>query len=123
MANFGIRISWDGVWPQPRCRGEIFCWWLVDSGNTSTLATGFVVSVGQICLLRRTWGLLTMDKQHYTAPVFPSSDVSEFILLEFLKKIYLFYVCEYNVAIFRHTRRGYLIPVQMAVSHHVVAGN
>jgi len=37
-------------------------------------------------------------------------------------KIYLFYVYEYTVAVFRHTRRGHQIPLQMAVSHHVVAG-
>jgi hypothetical protein len=29
-------------------------------------------------------------------------------------------VCEYTV--FRHTRRGHQIPLQMVVSHHVVAG-
>jgi hypothetical protein len=38
-------------------------------------------------------------------------------------KIYLFYVCEYTVAVFRHTRRGLRIPLQMVVSHHVIAGN
>jgi hypothetical protein len=37
--------------------------------------------------------------------------------------IYLFYVCEYTVALFRHTRRGLQILLQMVVSHHVVAGN
>jgi len=36
-------------------------------------------------------------------------------------KIYLSYVCEYTV--FRHTRRGHQNPLQMVVSHHVVAGN
>ena len=36
-------------------------------------------------------------------------------------KIYLFYVCEYTVTVFRHTRRGHQIPLQMAVSHYVVA--
>jgi hypothetical protein len=41
----------------------------------------------------------------------------------FLKKIYLFYVYEYIVAVFRHTRREHGIPLQMVVSHHVVAGN
>jgi hypothetical protein len=41
----------------------------------------------------------------------------------FKKKIYLFYVCEYTVAAFRHTRRGHRIPLQMVVTHHVVAGN
>jgi hypothetical protein len=39
-------------------------------------------------------------------------------------KIYLFYVYEYPVAAFRHTRRGHRIPLQMVVSHHVdAAGN
>jgi hypothetical protein len=32
-------------------------------------------------------------------------------------------VCEYTVAVFRHTRRGHQISLQMVVSHHVVAGN
>jgi hypothetical protein len=34
----------------------------------------------------------------------------------------LFYVYEYTVAVFRHTRRGRQISLQMVVSHHVVAG-
>jgi hypothetical protein len=34
----------------------------------------------------------------------------------------LFYVYEYIVAVFRYIRRGYQIPLQMVVSHHVVAG-
>jgi hypothetical protein len=34
-----------------------------------------------------------------------------FSLLFFLRYIYLFYVCEYTVAVFRHTRRGYQIPL------------
>jgi hypothetical protein len=28
----------------------------------------------------------------------------------------------YIIAVFRYTRRGHRIPLQMAVSHHVVAG-
>jgi hypothetical protein len=36
-------------------------------------------------------------------------------------KIYLFYVCKYTVAVFRHTGRGHQISLQMVVSHHVVA--
>jgi hypothetical protein len=35
----------------------------------------------------------------------------------------LFYVCEYIVALFRLPRRGHQIPLQMVVSHHVLAGN
>jgi hypothetical protein len=41
----------------------------------------------------------------------------------FFLKIYLFYVYEYSVGIFRHTRRGHQITLQMVVSHHVVARN
>jgi hypothetical protein len=32
-------------------------------------------------------------------------------------------ICKYTVAVFRYTRRGHQIPLQMVVSHHVVAGN
>ena len=44
-------------------------------------------------------------------------------LISLLKKKYLFYVYEYTVIVFRHNRRGHLIPLQMAVSCYVVAGN
>jgi hypothetical protein len=37
-------------------------------------------------------------------------------------KIYLFIICEYTVAVFRHPRRGCQISLWMVVSHHVVAG-
>jgi hypothetical protein len=40
----------------------------------------------------------------------------------FFFKSYLFYLYEYTVAVLRHTRRGHQIPLQMVVSHHVVAG-
>ena len=38
-------------------------------------------------------------------------------------KIYLFIICKYPVAVFRHSRRGCQISLRMVVSHHVVAGN
>jgi len=38
------------------------------------------------------------------------------------KKTY-YYIYEYTVAVFRHTRRGHQIPLQMVVNHHVVAGS
>jgi hypothetical protein len=44
------------------------------------------------------------------------------LFMSFLSKIHLFNLCKYTVALFRHTRRGYQIPLQMFVSHHVVAG-
>jgi hypothetical protein len=38
--------------------------------------------------------------------------------------LFLFvFLYEYTVAGFRQSRRGHRIPLQMAVSHHVVAGN
>jgi hypothetical protein len=37
-------------------------------------------------------------------------------------KIYLYIICEYPVAVFRCTRRGRQISLQMVMSHHVVAG-
>jgi hypothetical protein len=40
----------------------------------------------------------------------------------FFLKIYLFIICKYTVAVFRHSRRGSQISLQMVVSHHVVAG-
>jgi hypothetical protein len=42
----------------------------------------------------------------------------------FLKYLfmYLFNICEYIVTLFKHTGRGHQIPLQMVVSHHVVAG-
>jgi hypothetical protein len=36
--------------------------------------------------------------------------------------IYLFIICKYTVAVFRHTRRGHQISLWVVVSHHVVAG-
>jgi len=41
----------------------------------------------------------------------------------FFLKNYLFYLYEYTVVILRHTRRRHQIPLQMVVSHHVVAGD
>jgi hypothetical protein len=38
-------------------------------------------------------------------------------------KIYLFIIHKYTVAVFRLSRRGHQILLQMVVSHHVVAGN
>ena len=35
----------------------------------------------------------------------------------------LFITCKYTVAVFRHTRRGRQILLQMVVSYHVVARN
>ena len=50
--------------------------------------------------------------------------LSFFLSFLFLKKIIdLFDVYEYTIALFRYTIGGHQIPLQMVVSHHVVAGN
>ena len=48
--------------------------------------------------------------------------VSYLKLTLFFFKIYLFIICKYTVAVFRHSRRGNQILLHMVVSHHVVAG-
>jgi hypothetical protein len=37
-------------------------------------------------------------------------------------KIHVFIICKYTAAVFRCTRRMHQIPLQMVVSHHVIAG-
>jgi hypothetical protein len=44
------------------------------------------------------------------------------LMFDFIFKIYLFIICKYTVAVFRHSRRGSQISLGMVVSHHVVAG-
>lgn len=46
--------------------------------------------------------------------------------LQMVKRFLFFFfnfIYEYTVAVFRHTRRGREISLQMVVIHHVVAGN
>jgi hypothetical protein len=49
--------------------------------------------------------------------------VNIFLFNIFFWRFYLFYVCEYTAALFRHTSRRHRIPLQMVVNHHVVSGN
>jgi hypothetical protein len=53
----------------------------------------------------------------------PSLPLSFSFFLPSFFMIYLFYLYECTVAVFRQTRRGHQIPLQMVVSHHVVASN
>jgi hypothetical protein len=57
-----------------------------------------------------------------------SSSVKFFVVVVVVLflKIHLFmscYVCEYTIVVCRHTRRGHWVPLQVVVSHHVVAGD
>ncbi len=50
-----------------------------------------------------------------------SLSFSFFFLFFFFQRF--IYLCEYTVAVIRHTRRGHQIPFEMVVNHYVVAGN
>jgi hypothetical protein len=51
----------------------------------------------------------------------PGFDVYQSVLsFVFVFKIHLFILCEYTLVVFRHTRRGHWIPLQMVVNYHVV---
>ena len=50
-----------------------------------------------------------------------SLGVEVLLLVFFFKDLFVAY--EYTILVFRHTRRGHQIPLQIVVSHHVVAGN
>jgi hypothetical protein len=52
-------------------------------------------------LLEEQSGFLTIE---------PSFQITHTFFF-FLRIIYLFYVCEYTVAVFRHTRRGHTDPI------------
>jgi hypothetical protein len=54
-----------------------------------------------------------------------SGDAVGFVSLVdlFVLFTYLFYVYEYIVAVFTHNRKGHWIPLQVILSHHVVAEN
>jgi hypothetical protein len=54
-------------------------------------------------------------------PVYMEAGEKEQTFFFFLRFIYLMY--KYNIAVFRHTRRGHQIPLQMIVSYQVVTGN
>ena len=58
--------------------------------------------------------------QFYPSPLYIRKGVPSFLLVIYL---FLFYIYEYTVTVFRHTRRGHQIPLQMVVGHHVVVGN
>jgi hypothetical protein len=54
------------------------------------------------------------------APIYYYFNIFQFIFF-FFKDLFII-LCKYTVAVFRHTRRGSQILLQMVVSHHVVAG-
>jgi hypothetical protein len=45
-----------------------------------------------------------------------------FIYIEIYFYLFIF-LCKYTVTVIRHIKRQYGIPLQMVVSHHMIAGN
>jgi hypothetical protein len=90
------------------------------------MSTGCAETLKQVCSYepmgssdqRLASGLLS----NFTKLIETSSIFKHFTTLLFFLKIYLFIIYKYTVAVFRHTRRGHQISLQMVVSHHVVAG-
>ena len=79
-----------------------------------------------ICLYRVTcfyhmW--LVLSVVYFTPwPFFLFLFLKILFILCFIFKIYLFIICKYAVAVFRHSRRGNQILLWVVVSHYVVAG-
>jgi hypothetical protein len=67
----------------------------------------------------RKSSLRSYPLSHLTSPLCVLFFFSFFFIYLF---IYLFIIYKYTVAVFRCTRRGHQISLQMVVSHHVVAG-
>jgi hypothetical protein len=63
---------------------------------------------------------------HYVAslrPAWATSDSLSLSLSLSLRDLCTFLYMSTHPALFRHTRRGHQISLQMVVNHHVVAGN
>jgi hypothetical protein len=62
-------------------------------------------------------------KTHYEVHIYGKfNGLGAFSTLFVFLKIYLFIICKFTAAVFRHSRRGHQILLQMVVSHHVIAG-
>jgi hypothetical protein len=74
---------------------------------------GSLISKGKCFLL---WG--DSDKRFIVIRSTMRKSLNHF----FKRFIYLFNICKYTVAVFRHSRRGSQILLWMVMSHHVVVG-
>ena len=127
-----VALAWPrNCWPlystpspvQPALLGVPEPRWLLPDLRQKPLRLG-----GPLCS-HQEGGRLSLSQSSYLFPdVLPSTFCLcyrplAFFPFSFFKKNYLFYVYEYTVTVFRHTRRGHQIPLQVVGSHHVVAGN
>ena len=79
------------------------------------------------CLCLLSFGIIGVHLHPALGFVFLLRFLSQFSGLErhsilFWTLLLLFYMCEYTVTLFRHTRRVHRTPLQMVVSHHVATG-
>jgi len=71
------------------------------------------------------WVLGTEPLEEQLVLLIAEPSLQPILSLGFIKHYFLkrfIYYIQYSVAVFRHTRGGHQIPLQMVVSHHVVAG-
>jgi hypothetical protein len=118
-------------------RGCSYRWYLLSPHYNTSNNDNSVTELGVfptpslgIALVFREWELPRNREISRLTPPFSSSRQGPLChlccegknLFFFFLKIYLFILCKYTVAVFRHSRRGSQILLQMVVSHHVVAG-
>jgi hypothetical protein len=98
--------------PSSSCKCEVY-WCFDETGPAlGKIKETYRLMVIGLWVFDESWCLLgathTFSKPHPNPPPFLN--------------YYLFIICKYTVAVFRHSRRGRQISLQMVVSHHVVAG-
>lgn len=81
--------------------------------------SGFIELLLAMWVLRTEPGSPSGRAKLNTCSISPSQEPT----FLFLKIMYLFYLYEYTVTIFRHTRKRHPVPLQMVLSYNVVAGN
>jgi hypothetical protein len=112
MFNFARIELGSASWCLPSC------WIFYFVGGRMSVILAFF-RTGFLCCVISVSGTHT----HYNLPRPKNLHLPQ---VRFFFKIYfftLFYLYKYTVAVFRQTRRGHGIPLQMVVSHHMVAGN
>jgi hypothetical protein len=117
--------QWAAAPHHPKHMASIFGVWVILAFIDNPLMTWPGASLHKlICYL-----LIFLSKKYLLTLPFACFLCIEFDLIFFSNKsqivvvfICSFYVSEYTVTVFRHTRRGYQIPLQMSVSSREVAG-
>ena len=85
------------------------------------LLTGTIHLYGLCCFAY--WDTVSLSSPGWPATHYVAQAAANSFFFFFKRIINLFYLYEYTVAVFRHTKRGHQISLQLVVSHHMAAGN